>query len=57
MASSGMKMKQNAFKQDAIGQVMQALQSGDEAGALQMMYQMMGASPEGQQPQGGDNAG
>ena len=51
------KMKQNAFKQDAIGQVMQALQSGDEAGALQMMYQMMGASPEGQQPQGGDNAG
>jgi hypothetical protein len=50
------KMKQNAFKQDVIAQVMQQLQEGNEAGALQMLYQLMEPS-QGQQeaPPGGSN--
>jgi len=51
------KMKQNAFKQDVIAQVMQQLQSGNEAGALQMLYQLAGQAPGGEQqaPPGGPN--
>lgn len=35
------RMKQNAMKQDMLGQAMQMLQQGDEQGVLQMLYQVM----------------
>jgi len=44
------RMKQNAMKQDIFGQAMQMLQSGDEQGVIDMLYQIM-------EQQGGQGVG